>query len=310
MTIVSADNLVRRVPATARKLSWFCPGLGHIYCGQFTTGLVLLVLSLLPAPVLVAAVFSKNPSVILWGVVGAVVFSLGVFIYALISSSRLARYIGDDYAPKDYNNGVVYLIFALGNMYFAITVAIAIALYFRGNVMEAFYCPSESMSPTILKGDRFLANKLVQRKQPHYGDIIVFLGPGSRDNVFVKRVVGLPGDTVAIRGHDVLINGRKLTQQPVSHLNDASRPEQENRIEREANGEATYQIQFSDAEDKIADYPETKVPSGNCFVLGDNRDHSDDSRKFGMVPLGDILGKAEYLYFPVSDWSRFGAIGK
>lgn len=310
MAIVSAGNPTRRVPATARKLSWFCPGLGHIYCGQFTTGLALLALSLLPAPVLVAAVFSKNPSVILWGVVGSVVFSLGVFIYALVSSSRLAKTIGGDYELKDYNNSVVYLILALGNAYFAVTVAIAIALYFRGNVMEAFYCPSESMSPTILKGDRFLANKLVQRNQPHYGDIVVFLGPGSRDNVFVKRVVGLPGDTVAVRGRDVLINGRELTRHPVSTPNDASCPEHERQIERETNGDATYQVQFGDAEDKIADYPETKVPAGNCFVLGDNRDHSDDSRKFGVVPLGDILGKAEYLYFPVSNWSRFGAIGQ
>jgi signal peptidase I len=195
-------------------------------------------------------------------------------------------------------------------VYFAVTVAIAIALYFRGNVMEAFYCPSDSMTPTILKGDRFLANKLVQRQQPNYGDIVVFLGPGSRDKVFVKRVVGLPGDTVAVRGRDVLINGQKLTRQPVSPLSDGSRSDHEGQIERETNGDSTYEVQFGDAEDKIADYPETKVPGGNCFVLGDNRDHSDDSRKFGVVPLGDILGKAEYLHFPVSNWSRFGAIGK
>jgi signal peptidase I len=302
MSDQSENTSSRRVPATARKLSSFCAGLGHIYCGQFTTGLVLLSLSLLPAPILVAAVFSKNPSVILWGIVGPCVFSAGVYVYALISSSRLAKKIGDNYEFKDYNNGIVYSIFAVGNGYFSVIVAIALALYFRGNVMEAFFCPSESMSPTLLKGDRFLANKLVQRKLPHYGDVIVFLSPENRENIFVKRVVGLPGDTIAIRGKDIFLNGRKLEHQP------ATTSDQEN-MRIEINGEASYKIQFVDNEETIADYPETKIPPENCFVLGDNRNKSLDSRKFGFVPLGDILGKAEYLFYPVSNWSRFGALG-
>lgn len=308
MTVTPERTSARRIPATARKLSSLCVGLGHIYCGQFTTGLVLLSLSLLPIPILVAAVFSRNPSVILWGIVVPFLFSLGVGIYSSISSSRLARKIGDNYELKDYNNGIVYSIFALGALFFAITVAIAVALYFRSNVMEAFYCPSESMSPTILKGDRFLVNKLVQRQQPHYGDIVVVLDPDSRDTVFVKRVVGLPGDTVAVRGRDVFVNGRKLARNSASPSDDASRPDHGSRIEWETNGGTTYQVQFGDAKDKIADYPETKVPKGNCFVLGDNRNNSHDSRKFGFVPLGDILGKAEYLFFPASNWSRFGRI--
>jgi signal peptidase I len=310
MRDISERASARRIPATARKLSSFCAGLGHIYCGQFTTGLILLSLSLLPAPILVAAVFSKNPSVILWGIVGPCVFSIGVYVYALFSSSRLAKRIGDSYQFKDYNNGIVYSIFAVGNLYFSLIVAIAIALYFRSNVMEAFYCPSESMSPTILKGDRFLANKLVQRKQPHYGDVVVFLAPDNRDNVHVKRVVGLPGDTVAVRGTDVFVNGQKLDHQPLSPTNAASGRTSEGNSAWETNSEATYQVQFADNDEKIADFPETRIPAGNCFVLGDNRNRSEDSRKYGVVPLGDILGKAEYLYFPVSDWSRFGKIEK
>ena len=300
----------QRIPATARKLSSFCAGLGHIYCGQFTTGLILLSLSLLPAPILVAAVFSKNPSVILWGIAGPCLFAIGIYVYAMISSSRLAKKIGDGYELKDYNNGVVYSIFAVGSMYFSVIVAISIALYFRGNVMEAFYCPSESMSPTLLKGDRFLANKLVQRKQPNYGDVVIFLAPNNREVVNVKRVVGLPGDTVAVRGNEVFVNGRKLEHQPVLRLSGASSLNSGGSRVLETNGGATYSIQFTESKEKMADLPETRVPTGNCFVLGDNRNHSEDSRKYGVVPLGDILGKVEYLYFPVSHWSRFGSLDK
>jgi signal peptidase I len=309
MAFTSERDSTRRVPATARKLSSFCAGLGHIYCGQFTTGLILLSLSLLPAPILVAAVFSKNPSVILWGIAGPCLFAIGIYIYATISSSRIAKKIGDGYELKDYNNGIVYSIFAVGNMYFSVIVAISIALYFRGNVMEAFYCPSESMSPTLLKGDRFLANKLVQRKQPDYGDVVIFLAPNNREVVNVKRVVGLPGDTVAVRRNEVFVNGRKLEQRHVSPAGGASGLNSEGAV-FETNGDATYSIQFTENKDKIADLAETKVPAGNCFVLGDNRNHSEDSRKYGVVPLGDILGKAEYLYFPVSNWSRFGNLDK
>jgi signal peptidase I len=310
MAFTLEKGSTRRIPATARKLSSFCAGMGHIYCGQFTTGLILLSLSLLPAPILVAAVFSKNPSVILWGIVGPCLFSVGIYIYALISSSRLAKKIGDSYELKDYNNGIVYSIFAVGNLYFSVIVAISIALYFRGNVMEAFYCPSESMSPTLLKGDRFLANKLVQRKQPNYGDVVIFLVPNKRERVYVKRVVGLPGDTIAVRGTEVFVNGRKLEHQPVLPSNGASGLKNEGSTVLETNGGATYPIQFVESKEANADFPETRVPTGNCFVLGDNRNHSEDSRKYGVVPLGDILGKAEYLYFPASDWSRFGSIGK
>jgi signal peptidase I len=235
---------------------------------------------------------------------------VGIYVYALISSSHLAKKIGDSYELKDYNNGIVYSIFAVGNLYFSVIVAISIALYFRGNVMEAFYCPSESMSPTLLKGDRLLANKLVQRKRPNYGDVVIFLAPNNRETINVKRVVGLPGDTIAVRGTELFVNGRKLDHQPVVPSNGASSLKNGGSTVLETNGGATYPILFAESKEKNADLPETSVPAGNCFVLGDNRNHSDDSRKYGVVPLGDILGKAEYLYYPVFDWSRFGSIGK
>ena len=102
------------------------------------------------------------------------------------------------------------------------------------------------------------------------------------------------------------MNGRKLDHQPALASNGHAGLKTGGSTILETNGGATYPIQFTESKEKNADFPETKVPAGNCFVLGDNRNHAEDSRKYGVVPLGDILGKAEYLYYPASDWSRFG----
>jgi signal peptidase I len=297
-----------RNPSTAANLSFLCTGLGHIYCGRFTTGLFLCFLFGLPAPFLVAAVVSQKPIIILLGIIIPCIFAMLVYVYSIVSSYRLAKKIGDRYELKDYNNGVVYAIFIVGEVFFTLTVAITVAFYFRATVLEAFVCPAESMCPAILKGDRFLVNKLAQRKLPRQGDIIVFFGPDNRDIRYVKRVIGLPGDIVAVRGNDVFVNGRKLEHRQVSASAQAADRENAESLMIETNGESSYRIQFVDNSEKAADFPETKIPSGNCFVLGDNRNQSHDSRKFGFVPLGDILGKAEYLYYPVSNWSRFGTL--
>jgi signal peptidase I len=298
-----------RNPSTAANLSFLCTGLGHIYCGRFTAGLVLCFLALSPVPFLVAAVVSQNPSVIFFGIIIPCLFALFVYVYSIVASYRLAKRIGDRYELKDYNNGVVYALFIVGEIFFTVTVAISVAFYARAAVLEAFYCPAGSMSPAILKGDRFLVNKLVQRKLPQRGDIIVFLAPDNRDLRYVKRVIGLPGDSIAVRGDDVYLNGRKLEHRPAPAANQSSHSENVENMMFETNGEAIYRIQFAEKSAEIADFPETKIPAGNCFVIGDNRNQSHDSRKFGCVPLGDILGKAEYLYYPVSNWSRFGALG-
>ena len=299
-----------RNPSTALKLSSLCTGLGHIYCGRFTMGLVLCFLSLMPVPFFMAAVISQVPIVIILGILLPCALAIIIYIYAMISSYRLAKKIGKNYELKDYNNSTVYALFIVGSIFFTVTIVITVALYVRANVLEAFYCPAESMCPAIIKGDRFLVNKLMQRKQPCRGDIVVFIAPENRDIYFVKRVIGLPGDSVAVRGNDVYVNGQKLVHQQMSESAQASNLEKTQNLALESNGESNYQIQFVYNSEKPVDFPETKIPVGNCFVLGDNRNKSSDSRKFGFVPLGDILGKAEYIYYPASSWSRFGNIEK
>ena len=139
--------------------------------------------------------------------------------------------------------------------------------------------------------------------------MIVFLAPNKREQRFVKRVIGLPGDTVRVQGNEVYVNGRQLEHRPVSTPGLTLAPGGKDGAVDEYNGAITYRIQCASDASGTTDHPTTEVPQGHCFVLGDNRGLSFDSRRFGCVPLGDILGKAEYIYFPAKDWSRFGEIG-
>jgi len=295
----------KRKPSTAVLLSMLSTGLGHIYCGRFVTGLGLFFVSLLPAPFALAAAMSRSPHTVLAGVLLPCLLVVVVYLYAIVASYFVAKRSDEQYELKDYNRGGAYALFIVGGMIYAATIT----LFIRENVFQAYYCPAESMAPTLYKGDRFLVNKVVQRGVPARGDVIVFLAPHQREQRFVKRVIGLPGDTVRVQRNEVYVNGRQLEHRPVSTPGQTPARGGKDRAVDESNGAVTYRIQCASDASGTTDYPTTEVPQGHCFVLGDNRGLSFDSRRFGFVPLGDILGKAEYIYFPAKDWSRFGEIG-
>jgi signal peptidase I len=155
------------------------------------------------------------------------------------------------------------------------------------------------MERTILIGDRLLVDKaafglrvpfassVLGRREPRRGDLVVFLFPEDRRRVFIKRAIGLPGETIEIRGRTVFVDGTALTEPYASFLD----PEDEERPARGAQ----------------------LVPVGHLFVLGDNRDNSRDSRFWGYVPIADVLGIAKVVYF---SWDarnsrvRWGRIGQ
>jgi signal peptidase I len=303
---VTEALLAKRKPATAVWLSMLSTGLGHIYCGRFTTGLALYFVSLLPAPFALGAALSQNPRTVMAGVLLPCLLVVAVYLYAIVASYFLAKRIGERYELKDYNRGAVYVLFVVGGLVYGATIA----LFIRANVFEAYHCPTASMEPTLLKGDRFLVNKLSQRSTPLRGALIIFLAPQDRTVRFVKRVIALPGDTVQVQGNEVYVNGRQLPHRPLPATDESLDRAGKRRLVYEDNGTISYRIQeASDGADTAA-YPATEVPQGHCFVLGDNRESSVDSRRFGLVPLGDILGKVEFIYLPARDWSRFGAIGQ
>jgi signal peptidase I len=120
------------------------------------------------------------------------------------------------------------------------------------------------------------------------GDRIVFVNPNERDQSYVKRVVALPGDTVEVRGGDLFVNGVGLAQLPGSAEN----------VRVEVNGDARYPIVVGAPADDSRPTRASglvQVPNGHCFVLGDNRNHSIDSRDVGPVPLADVVGRVDYV---------------
>ena len=136
----------------------------------------------------------------------------------------------------------------------------------------------------------------------------------------VKRVVAVAGDEVEIRDGELYINGGKLKRTSVGPAKvETPIVIMHGEIMLEKNGDAEYRIFIGTAEEKyenaeekygnfVIDFPPFTVPRNSCFVLGDNRNYSEDSSQFGPIPLATIKGRAEYIYWPAKDWSRFGPI--
>ena len=152
------------------------------------------------------------------------------------------------------------------------TIVLAIVLYFGINALSArVRVDGFSMNPTLQNGEYILVNRLAYKAgQPNRGDIIVFRLPGDESQDLIKRVIGLPGDTVRISDGVVTINGAKL-QEPYIAQNPL----------------------YAD---------ERVVPEGNLYVLGDNRNDSRDSHQWGLLPLENVIGKSVLIYWPPPDW--------
>lgn len=185
-----------------------------------------------------------------------------------------------------------------------IVIAVLIALFIRAFIVQAFKIPSSSMEPTLLVGDHLLVSKFIygiripytdikffQYKKPQRGDIIVFIYPKDRKKDFIKRVIGTEGEKVAIHHNKIYIN-EKLIDDPWGH--------------------------FTMPRSTIEDYGPVKVPESSLFVMGDNRDNSQDSRFWGFVKINEVKGKAFIIYFswdsnaenPLNKirWTRFGKL--
>jgi signal peptidase I len=305
---------MNEVPSPGRKawvaavLSLLAPGLGYVYAGRIVNGLVLFFAYLASAPLLVLAAALPPSTAVLVLMVGVVVGVIVLDLYGVIDSWRVARRAGPDYALKDYNRPVVYALFlAAGLLYPAFAFH-----YVRANAFEAFYVPAGSMVPTVLNGDHILVNKAAYRNHgPERGDVIVFRYPRQPGYQWVKRVVALPGDSVEVRGHDVSVNGKKLERDRVPAVSLAPLGGQlTGEVFEETNGGRRYRVMLAAEPAKGQDVAKATVPDGACFVLGDDRDNSKDSRsaELGFVPLGDVLGRVSYVHCPAATWERFGPL--
>ncbi len=206
-----------------------------------------------------------------------------------------------------------------------LVVIIVIVLLIRATLVQAFNIPSASMQPTLLVGDFILVNKLVYRvSEPRRGDVVVFKYPVNPSLDYIKRIIAGPGDTVEFREfrdersgvkvYKVLVNGKEYGLRYVGVRSFRGRFYYEFEETVPLDGKVLkHRVWFSSYPTKVSglvNYPETLcfeereglcvkfvVPEGHYFVMGDNRDNSEDSRFWGFVPRENILGKAFVIYF-------------
>jgi signal peptidase I len=185
-----------------------------------------------------------------------------------------------------------------------IIVAVLIALLITTFVIKMYKIPSRSMVPTLLVGDQLVVNKfiygikmpylrntIIPITDPQRSDIIVFIYPKDRSIEFIKRVIGIGGDTIEIKDKNIFINGKLFTDNV---------------------GIYTDKIIYPGSLQSRDNFGPVTVPKGSLFVMGDNRDNSVDSRFWGFVDLKDVQGKAFIIYWSWNHdereirWQRLG----
>jgi len=166
--------------------------------------------------------------------------------------------------------------------------AVSLAFLLQAFVVKPYKIPSPSMVPTLAVGDRVLvARFMYQVTSPDRGDIVVFRWPTDDKTVFIKRIIGLPGETISLQGGHVYIDGRELNEPYVAKQDGQPAP----------TDPAQLMPGTTMAEPWSLNQP-YKVPAGSYFVMGDNRTQSDDSRVWGPVPAGNLIGQAFFVYWP------------
>ena len=216
---------------------------------------------------------------------------------------------------------------------------ILVVFLLRSFLFEPFKIPSGSMKPTLLIGDLILVNKfhygvrlpIINKKiidvdNPKRGDVMVFRYPLDPATDYIKRVIGLPGDVVSFHGQRVYLNGQIVPLKPLpppGFYDEESRRYEPEFVEALGNNEhriiinpqsdrfhwadASVSFPFRENCSYSADGVTCKVPPGNYFMMGDNRDNSQDSRYWGFVPDANIVGKAFFVWMNFGDLKRIGS---
>ncbi|MBS0357834.1 MAG: signal peptidase I [Proteobacteria bacterium] len=202
---------------------------------------------------------------------------------------------------------------------------ILLVLLIRSFLMEPFRIPSGSLEPTLLTGDFVLVNKydygirlpvlnkkIISIKEPKLADIVVFRWPVDPSIDYIKRIIGVPGDHIQYTDKVLYINGKKMNQSFVTYAGEQGASGEINRVEKrteDLNG-IVHDIYVNPA--VPADNFDVVVPEGQYFAMGDNRDDSSDSRRWGFVPEENLIGKAVMVWMSWNAttysvrWNRIG----
>jgi signal peptidase I len=168
----------------------------------------------------------------------------------------------------------------------AIAIALVLVILIRWLLFKPFIVDGPSMQPNFHTGERVIVNEILYDiRFPQRGEVIVFHVP-SEGKDFIKRVIAVAGDTVTVEGDVVTVNGKQVNETYIQAA-----------IDEKHKNNALYNNKNFPNED----FSDTTVPEGHVFVMGDNRSDSRDSRMIGYVPLGDIVGRADVIFWPIQD---------
>lgn len=242
-------------------------------------------------------------------------------------------------------------VFFLTNWAYEFLPILAFLVVVRAFVLEPFNIPSSSMVPTLYTGDFIVVNKsayglrlpithtkILNTGSPKHGDVAVFRYPENPKRYYIKRVIGLPNDTVRYENGVLSINGQKVSTVPANYTMDkkltehlypdvingqkiskeqqvqlGTAEESQASYQRETLGEHSYMVRYLTAQQNGEAW-EVKVPENSYFVMGDNRERSEDSRFWGFVPEANLAGKATYIWMhkeaglKMPSFSRVGKI--
>lgn len=231
-------------------------------------------------------------------------YFMNVLLFILTISSGIIIVINHFMIKKfiiDKNNNNI-----LADLSRSLFISFFTIFMIRGFIIGIFYIPSDSMFPTLSRGDFILVNKtyygiknpinnniLIHTNKPKNGDIIVFNFPVNNKVQFIKRIIGIPGDIISYENKNVIINGKTITKCEQHSNKILSCIENIEKI--------SYNIIYNNIDS--LNFKKIIIPNGMYFVMGDNRDNSDDSRYWGLVSENDIVGKAQILLF---NWNNIG----
>jgi signal peptidase I len=297
----------RRAPSRvlaviASLLGYPLLGCGHLLLGRRRWFIAWLAAGIAVFALMVAGVRGPSPNLYLVSVVALVLLSLACVVHTALSRPGAAA--------LRVSRAWIAAVLLFG-------AARGTGIATRRWLIEAFKIPSSASAPALLVGDHIMVKK--GQGGVGRGDVVVFEYPHDRSTDYVKRVVAVGGDVIEGRGDAVSINGVPLPHTPeegrcppsgeTGHFADLM--DQRCRLVRETNGQRSYVVMFTMSVSES--WGPFTVPASSFFVMGDNRDNSHDSRRWGTVPLDHVKGKVSFVWWSQGDtdgirWSRIGQL--
>jgi signal peptidase I len=288
----------RRRAWLAALLGFFAPGAGQLYNGEPRAAILWFAVFVALNLGFFFGLPNFHPDLPVLGLLvalslGGLLLQIAAAVHAFIHARHAAP------APlRRYQRGWFYglMVIALPALNFAAAPS----------WIKSYYAPSGSNIPTLLVGDRFFAEPGYFRSHlPRRGDMAVFRLAADNGTVYVKRIVGLPGDTVQMRGGVLYLNDAAVPRQAIEDYpvqSEGSTVVMHQYVETLPGG-AAYRILQAGDNGPLDNTPSFTVPAGNYFTLGDNRSNSLDSRvlsQFGYIPAANLLGRAYIVYWPLA----------